>query len=288
MSPSQESDLQGVARALSLPNAPPKRTAPAMFDLTGKVAVVSGGQRGIGLELALAMAEMGAVVYCLDLPDAPNDDWLAVQAFAAGLEPKARLEYRQVNVTDQKGTWGVVEEIVKKEGRVDVCVANAGVLHGAECLEYPADEFRKLMDVNVNGVLFTAQAAGREMERLKIAGSIILIASMSGSITNPNQHWVAYNSSKAAVIQMARSMACELAPKGIRVNTISPGYIFTDMTRSFLESNPGLKEKLSAQNPMNRFGRPAELRGVALWLASEASTFCTGSDIKVDGGQCSW
>ncbi|KAF7316051.1 Kinesin-like protein [Mycena indigotica] len=276
-------ELQGVARALALPNAAPKRTAAAMFDLTGRVAVITGAQRGIGLELALGMAEMGAVVYCLDLPESPDDDWRTVQAFAAALETGGRLEYRSADVTDQKGMWSHVEEIVKKEGRIDACVANAGVLHGAECLEYPGDEFKKLMDVNVNGVLFTAQAAGREMERLGIPGSIILIASMSGTITNPNQHWVAYNTSKAAVTQMARSMACELAPKGIRVNSVSPGYIFTDMTRSFLDKNPGLKEKLSAQNPMNRFGRPTELRGVALWLASDASTFCTGSDIKVDG-----
>ncbi|KAJ7060903.1 hypothetical protein C8F01DRAFT_1220069 [Mycena amicta] len=281
-------ELQGVARALGQANAPPKRTAPGMFDLSGRVAVVTGGQRGIGLEVALGMAEMGAVVYCLDLPSQPDKEWRAVQAFAASLEPAARLEYVQADVTDQKGMWSKVEEIVEKEGRVDVCVANAGILHGAECLEYLAEDFRKLMDVNVSGVLFTAQAAGRQMERRGIPGSIILIASMSGTITNPNQHWVAYNSSKAAVAQMARSMACELAPKGIRVNSISPGYIFTNMTRDFLDKNPGLQEKLSAQNPMNRFGRPDELRGVALWLASDASTFCTGSDIKVDGGQCAW
>jgi len=201
---------------------------------------------------------------------------------------KGRLEYISGDVTDQKAMWATVESIVDREGRIDICMANAGILHGAECLEYEAEDFKKVLDINVSGVLFTAQAAGRQMEKLGIPGSIILTASMSGTITNPNQHWVAYNTSKSAVLQMARSLACELAPKGIRVNSISPGYIFTNMTRSFLDTQPGLEAKLSSQNPMGRFGRPDELRGVTLWLASDASTFCTGSDIKVDGGQCAW
>jgi len=166
-------------------------------------------------------------------------------------------------------------------------MANAGISHACDCLEYSAEDFRKVHDVNVLGVLFTAQAAGRQMERLKIGGSIILTSSISGHITNPTQHLTAYNTSKSALLQMARSMACELAPKGIRVNSISPGYIVSEMTRGiYLQS--GLEARLSAQNPMGRFGRTDELHGVALWLASDASTFCTGTDIKVDGGQCAW
>ncbi|KAJ7246121.1 hypothetical protein B0H12DRAFT_1203387 [Mycena haematopus] len=282
----------GVNAALA--GAAPTRTAPALFSLSDRVALVTGGHRGIGLEMALALAEAGAVVYCLDLPAEPDQQWRKVQQFASALpalddQKKAgRLEYISGDVTDQKAMWAVVEGIVDKEGRIDICMANAGMLHGAECLEYPAEDFRKVLDVNVSGVLFTAQAAGRQMERLGIAGSIVLTASMSGTITNPNQHWVAYNTSKSAVLQLTRSLACELAPKKIRVNSISPGYIFTNMTRDFLETQPGLEAKLSAQNPMGRFGSPDELRGVTLWLASDASTFCTGSDIKVDGGQCAW
>ncbi|KAJ7735760.1 hypothetical protein B0H16DRAFT_1425982 [Mycena metata] len=275
----------GVAAALA--GASPASTALAMFSLTDRVALVTGAQRGIGLEMALALAEAGAVVYCLDLPAQPDGDWFKVQKFASELK-KGRLEYISGDVTDQKAMWAAVESIVDREGRIDICMANAGILHGAECLEYPADDFKKVLDVNVSGVLFTAQAAGRQMERLGISGSIILTASMSGTITNPNQKWTAYNTSKSAVLQMARSLACELAPKGIRVNSISPGYIFTNMTRDFLDKQPGLEAQLSAQNPMGRFGRPDELRGVTLWLASDASTFCTGSDIKVDGGQCAW
>jgi len=282
----------GVSAALA--GGPPNRTALSLFSLSDRVALVTGGQRGIGLEMALALAEAGAVVYFLDLPAEPDQQWRKVQEFISALSPldgkskPARLEYISGDVTDQKAMWAAVERIVEKEGRIDVCMANAGILHGAECLEYAAEDFRKVLDVNVSGVLFTAQAAGRQMERLGIAGSIVVTASMSGTITNPNQHWVAYNTSKSAVLQMTRSLACELAPKGIRVNSISPGYIFTNMTRDFLETQPGLEAKLSAQNPLGRFGRPDELRGVTLWLASDASTFCTGSDIKVDGGQCAW
>ncbi|KAG6908935.1 hypothetical protein DXG01_002714 [Tephrocybe rancida] len=222
--------VQGVAAALA--SAAPARTALSQFSLINYVGLVTGGQRGIGLEIALALVEAGAIIYCLDLPSQPDEGWLKVQAYAAELpalkgDYRGRLEYVSGDVTDQAGIWKIAEEIAKKEGRLDICVANAGILHGAECLEYPAEDFKKLIDVNVNGVLFTAQAAGRQMERLKIKGSIILIASMSGSIANQNQHWVAYNTSKSAVLQMARSMACELGVKGIRVNSVSPGYIYT-------------------------------------------------------------
>ncbi|KAF7342342.1 D-arabinitol 2-dehydrogenase [Mycena venus] len=280
----------GVAAALA--GSPPARTSLSLFSLADRVALVTGGHRGIGLEMALALAEAGAVVYCLDLPTQPDSDWLKVQDYVAKLPVseqnlKGRLEYIAGDVTDQKAMWAAAESIAAREGKINICMANAGILHGCDCLEYSAEDFRKVLDVNASGVLFTAQAAGRQMERLGIPGSIILTASISGSITNPTQHLLAYNASKSAVLQMARSMACELAPKGIRVNSISPGYIVSEMTRgAFLQT--GLEARLSAQNPMGRFGRTDELRGIALWLASDASTFCTGTDIKVDGGQCAW
>ncbi|KAF8879065.1 hypothetical protein BD779DRAFT_1676596 [Infundibulicybe gibba] len=262
----------GVAAALA--SSPPVRTALTQFSLSGRVAIVTGGHRGIGLEMALALAEAGAVAYCLDLPSTPEPDWLTVQAYAEKLPLEAM--------------WQVVRDIVEKEGRIDICMANAGIFQVEECLDYPADKFKQLIDVNVNGVLYTAQAAGREMVRLGIPGSIILTASMSGSIANQGQHWVAYNTSKSAVIQMARSMACELGTKGIRVNSISPGYIYTPTMRVFLDLHPQLMDVRSKQNPLGRLGRPDELRGVVLWLAGDASTFCTGSDIIVDGGHRAW
>ncbi|KAF8879064.1 sorbose reductase sou1 [Infundibulicybe gibba] len=258
----------GVAAALA--SGPPVRTALTQFSLSGRVALVTGGHRGIGLEMALALTEAGAIVYCLDLPSIPEPDWLTVQAYAEKLP--------LTDVTNQEAMWQIVRDIVEKEGRIDVCMANAGIFQGEECLEYPADQFKKLIDVNVNGVLYTAQAAGREMVCLRIPGSIILTASMSGSITNKDIHCVAYNTSKSAVIQMARSLACELGVKGIRVNSISPGHILTPMMYAYLDANPHMADSLSKQNPLGRLARPDELRGVVLWLAGDASTFCTGSE----------
>ncbi|KAF7334725.1 Sorbose reductase [Mycena venus] len=276
-----------------LAGASPTRSAVALFSLGGRVALVTGAHRGIGLEIALALAEAYAVVYCLDIQAEPNNAWLMVQDFVGHLpaldgEKSGRLEYISADVRDQKAMWAVLEDIVAREGRIDICVANAGIYAVGDCLDYPVEDFQKMLDVNTLGAFVTAQAAGRQMVRLGTPGSIILTASISGSITNPGLHSVAYSTSKAAVTQMARSMACELAPKGIRVNSISPGYIVTDMTRVSFLATPGLEEKLSTQNPMGRFGRMDELRGIALYLASDASTFCTGSDIKVDGGQCAW
>ncbi|KAJ7501028.1 hypothetical protein B0H11DRAFT_2375098 [Mycena galericulata] len=244
-----------------------------------RVALVTGGHRVIGLEMALALAEAGAVVYCLDLPAEPSSSWKKVQSYVSALPAseqglKGRLEYLAGDVTDQKAMWAAVEGIVEREGRIDICMANAGIWHWSDCLEYSAEDFKEVHEVNVCGVLFAAQAAGRQMVKLGIPGSI-------------TQHLTAYNSSKSVVLQMTRSLACELAPKKIRVNSISPGYIVSDMTRDALDE-PGLEERLSAHNPMNRLGCTDELRGVALFLASDASSFCTGADILIDGGQCLW
>jgi len=260
------------------------------FSLAGRVAVVSGGNRGLGLEMALALCEAGSkAVYCVDLPKVPSAEWEATREFVKGLGNGSRVEYVSADVRDQRGLWDKVEQMADKEGRMDICIAAAGVLKAhQDCLNYPAEEFREVVDVNTNGVLFTAQAAGRQMAKFKRPGSIILIASMSGSITNRDHAWISYNTSKSAVLQMARSMACELGPLGIRVNTLSPGHIYTSMTAAYLDKQPHLLEKWSTMNPMGRLGRPDELRGVIAWLASDASSFCTGSDILVSGGHHSW
>lgn len=270
------------------------------FSLRDRVALVSGANRGLGLEAALTLSELGArTVYCIDLPNEPGPEWRETSAYVRRMhsgeaqadDPKtsSRLEYISADVRDQRTMWAHAQEIGDREGRLDVCVAAAGVLKShAGCLEYPAEQFEEVMDVNAAGVLYTAQAAGRQMSRFGNGGSIILIASMSGSITNKDHAWVSYNSSKSAVLQMARSMACELGKQNIRVNSLSPGYIYTQMTAAYLDKQPHLLDKWSDLNPMGRIGRPDELRGVVAWLASDASSFCTGSDILVNGGHHSW
>ncbi|KAG6889740.1 hypothetical protein C0995_015038 [Termitomyces sp. Mi166 len=279
----------GVAAALD-PNATPRPKIFDEFSLADRVGIVSGANRGLGLEMALALCEAGArAVYCLDLPPEPSAEFTKTRGYVERLGTGGRLEYVCADVRDQRDMWDRARAIGDKEGRVDVCVAAAGVLKAhTDCLEYPAEQFRDVYDVNVEGVLWTAQAAGREMRRFGRGGSIILIASMSGSVTNKDHAWVSYNSSKSAVLQMARSMACELGHEGIRVNSLSPGHIYTKMTAAYLDTQPHLLEKWSNLNPLGRIGRPDELRGVIAWLASDASSFCTGSDILVSGGHHAW
>lgn len=270
-----------------------EKLTPKIFDefaLKDRVGIVSGGNRGLGLEIALALCEAGArAIYCLDLPGQPSEEWRATRAYLEEMDFRSRIEYVSVDVTDQEQVWNVGREIGNREGRMDVCVAAAGILRDhTDCLRYPAKQFKEVLDVNTNGVLYTAQAAGQQMERFGNGGSIILVASMSGTITNKDHAWVSYNTSKSAVLQMARSMACELGAKNIRVNSLSPGHIYTSMTAAYLEEQPHLLEKWSKLNPMGRIGRPDEMRGVCVWLASDASSFCTGSDIIVSGGHHSW
>ncbi|KAF8145432.1 hypothetical protein K438DRAFT_1630174 [Mycena galopus ATCC 62051] len=262
--------LAGVNAVLA--GATPETTALSLFSLAGRVALVTGGHRAIGLEMELTLAEAGAVVYCLDLPTKPDSEWLKIQSYVNDLpnakhgDSKGRLEYICGDVTNQEAMWSAAESIVSIEGRIDIDIANAGVLEEAKGLEYPAENFQEgsssasyLMDVNVCGALFTVQAMGRQMERLGISGSTVLTASMV-SVVHSSAKTPAI---KSAVLQMTRSSACELAPKEICVNRISPGYIPTELTS-------GREAELSSQNPMGRFGKPDELRGATLWLASDA------------------
>ncbi|PWN47149.1 NAD(P)-binding protein [Violaceomyces palustris] len=259
------------------------------FSLEGKTAVITGGNGGLGLEMALAFVEAGAHVYAVDLPKEPSEEFKIVADHCRIMN--RHLKYVSASVTDHDDINGVMEFIVKDSGTesLDVCVAAAGILQTYAALDYPVEEFRKVFDVNTTGVFLTAQAAARQMHAQKdVQGSIILIASMSGSIVNRDHHWVAYNASKSAVLQMGRNLAAEWGPKDIRVNCISPGHIRTRMTAAYLDENPHLLAKWSNSNPLGRLGRTHEIRGVAVWLASSASSFCNGSDIIVSGGHNIW
>ncbi|KAH8110145.1 hypothetical protein DFH11DRAFT_809320 [Phellopilus nigrolimitatus] len=259
------------------------------FALPGRVAVVSGGNSGPGLEIALALCEAGAIVHCLDRAS-PGDTWRATREYVArfGL-PYARLEYAQVDLTDQQAVWDVVEKIAEMEGgRMDVGVSAAEGREERPGLEYTTEEFARVLDVNVNAAFYTAQAAGRQMYKYDTPGSIILIASESGSLADKGHRSVAYTSSKAALLQVCRSMAGELGEKGIRVNTLSPGSIRTAAALESVDASPDPQEALASLNPLGRLGRPDELRGAAAWLASDASTFCTATDILVTGGHHAW
>ncbi|KAG5338158.1 hypothetical protein C0989_008144 [Termitomyces sp. Mn162] len=176
----------GVDAAVEAARDPTIVSRPKIFEefsLKDRVGVVTGGNRGIGLEMALALCELGArAIYCFDLPSEPSDEWKSTQDFVKKLGAGSRLEYVSADVRDQKGMWNKVKDIGDREGRMDVCVAAAGVAVGnVDSLVCPEDVHQGVMDVNTNGVLFTAQAAGQQMLRFGNAGSIILIASIAGS-----------------------------------------------------------------------------------------------------------
>ena len=255
----------------------------ALFSLAGKVALVTGGARGIGAEMLDALAEAGASVIAVDL--------LAELAQQTAADVGARhgvpnAAYR-LNVTDPGDVERVFAQAQRDVGPIDVLVAAAGIVDNVAAEETSAAVWQRAMDININGVFFCAQAAGRSMIPRR-TGSIITIASMSGLIVNRPQPQAAYNASKAAVIQMTRSLAAEWAPHGVRVNTIAPGYIRTELTAKLFETAPDLLEQWQRFIPMARMGETRELRGPLLYLASDASSYTTGSTLVVDGGYTVW
>jgi len=245
--------------------------------LDGKVAFVTGGARGIGKSVATAFAEAGADVAIVDV-----DIEVAQQtADEIAKDNGVRTIAIKTDVTKPEEVTAMVDEIVSKLGKLDIAFCNAGI-----CINEPADEmsyesWTKVIDINLNGVFLTAQAAGKVMLK-QGSGSIINTASMSGHIVNIPQPQCAYNASKAAVTQLTKSMATEWATRGVRVNSISPGYIGTELVMNA----PHLKaliEEWNKQGPLGRLGKPEELQSICVYLAGDTSTFTTGSDFIVDG-----
>ncbi|KAI6876305.1 NAD(P)-binding protein [Hortaea werneckii] len=264
------------------------------IDLNGRVYVVTGGASGIGLSMAEGLAEAGGTVYCLDRSDVPNAGFRkAVEQLRA--DPGAgALEYKCVDVNNTGLLNEVIDGICSKAQRLDGLIAAAGINQVTPALECRVEEARKLMDIDFIGVLATATACARQMIKYKSRGSICLIASMSGLIANKGMVSPVYNSSKAAVIQLARNLAMEWGrvqdggASGIRVNALSPGHVLTPMVLKTFEEVPAAKEKWEAENLMGRLGDPSEFKGAALFLLSEASSFMTGSNLIIDGGHTAW
>ncbi|GAM38411.1 hypothetical protein TCE0_033f09109 [Talaromyces pinophilus] len=256
------------------------------FVLTDKVVCVSGAGRGLGLVQAEALLEAGAIVYALDRLPEPSEDFARIQTKASSLGTK--IEYRRIDVRDTELLNTVIEEIANVEGRMDGLVAAAGIQQETPALEYTAKDANTMMEVNVTGVFMTAQAVAKQMIRFGNGGSIVMIASMSGTIANKGLICPAYNASKAAVIQLGRNLAAEWGQYNIRVNTISPGYIVTQMVENLFVQFPERREEWPKQNMLGRLSRPEEYRGAAVFLISDASSFMTGSDLRMDGGHAAW
>ncbi|HEV3486594.1 MAG TPA: glucose 1-dehydrogenase [Vicinamibacterales bacterium] len=247
-----------------------------LFDLSGRAAIVTGGSRGLGQEIAEGLAEAGAsLMLC-----ARREQWLSptLDAFrAAGV----RVEGRVCDVTNAEQVQAVVDAAIDAFGRVDILVNNAGISWGERPETMPLEKFQKVLDTNLSGAFLFAQAAGREM--LKAGrGAIINIASVAGLRSSTHgPHFAGYAASKAALMALTRELAASWGPQGVRVNAIAPGFFHSRLADAVIER---IEPMIVQRNPIPRVGAAGELKGVAVFLASDASSYITGQTIIVDGG----
>lgn len=247
------------------------------FRLDGETAVVTGGARGLGRAMAQALAEAGANLCIIDL-NGDGAQKAADEIAALGVKTQAI----EADITNEAELKELPRKVMGHFGRVDILVNNAGIVRNEPAEEMSRETWDAIMELNTTAVFRCSQEFGRLMIQQK-SGKIINIASMSGLIVNYPQPQVSYNASKAAVIMITRSMAAEWAKYNIRVNAIAPGYMETDLTAPLLEK-PGTRENWVEPTPMKRMGKPHELGGAVVYLASEASSFTTGHTLVVDGG----
>jgi sorbose reductase len=246
-----------------------------LFDLHGKRALVTGASSGIGTKVAEAYLQAGAQVAIAARHSEALEN-VAAELASAG----SRVLPVCCDVTQPDQVSRMLDQITAELGGVDIAVCNAGIITVNPVLDMSVEEFQGIQNTNVTGVFLTAQAAARQMVRQGHGGVIITTASMSGHIINVPQQVGHYCASKAAVIHLTKAMAVELAPHQIRVNSVSPGYIRTELVEPLTEYHAQWEPKI----PLGRMGRPEELTGLYLYLASEASSYMTGSDIVIDGG----
>jgi NAD(P)-dependent dehydrogenase (short-subunit alcohol dehydrogenase family) len=252
------------------------------FNLKDNVAIVTGGAQGLGKAMATALAQAGSHIVIADI------DMKEAQRTANDLQKEGVIEAIaiQVDVTQPEQVEHMVNATMEKFNRIDVLFNNAGIAMHVKIEDMDFHDWSKIMDVNLHSVFLVSKAVGKIMIKQK-RGSIINISSMSGIIVNTPQCQAAYNTSKAAVIMLTKSLAAEWAQHNIRVNTIAPGYIKTELTRPFFEGNSEMVKQWVDLTPMKRPGNPEELQGIALYLASDASSFATGGVFVIDGGYTS-
>ncbi|MGO4488975.1 SDR family NAD(P)-dependent oxidoreductase [Microbacterium sp. 2RAF4] len=252
--------------------------------LFGRVAVVTGGARGLGYAMAEALASAGAAVALLDRLDTVTEAADALES-ASG----RRCLGVSVDVTSEASVAAAFDIIGERLGTADVLVNSAGITSGTPLLETTPEDWRRVLDVNVTGTFVTSREFARrhvESDRGNPA-SIVNVSSMSAFAVNIPQTQAAYNTSKAAVSMFTKSAAIEWWPLGIRVNAIAPGYFASDMTRDFVAENPEMADEWVRRIPAGRMGQPEELGDLLVYLASERSSYVVGQSILIDGGYTS-
>jgi len=248
----------------------------SLFDLAGRVAIVTGGSRGLGLEMAEGLAEAGArLMIC-----ARREEWLT-PALAELRGRGFTVEGMTCDVAKPDDVQAVVDKTLQTFGRLDILVNNAGVTWAASAADMPLEKWRKVIDTNLTGTFLFSQAAGREM--LKVGyGRIINVASIAGLIASVNgPHYAAYAASKAGIMGLTRELAASWGRQGIRVNAIAPGYFHSRLADGAIAM---VEPELKATSPMGRVGADDELKGVVVFLAADASNYMTGQVMVVDGG----
>ncbi|QTD47128.1 SDR family oxidoreductase [Ottowia testudinis] len=254
------------------------RTVQQLFDLKGKTALVTGGSRGLGLQMAHALGEAGARIMLSSRKAADLEEAVA-DLQAAGIDAR----WIAADCAIEADIHRLADETLERMGDIDILVNNAGAAWGAPAEDHPLDAWDKVMNLNVRGYFLLSQRVAKKSMISRKQGRIINIASIAGLGGNPPEmQTIAYNTSKGAVVNFTRALACEWGKYGITVNAICPGFFPSKMTRGTLEAMG--EEKLAAHAPLKRLGDDEDLKGITLLYASDAGKHITGQWLAVDGG----